>query len=413
MHGDVSPGNILLTTQGHVLLADLAGAADPSAGGPSGSPGEDATRQHFFGSVGYAAPEALRGLSMDGRSDLFSLGCVLYEMLCGSPAFDADDERSVICQVLEQEPTDVRQRAPEVPAELAAVLRRALQRRVDQRFQSAEELRSALCECVRAQSAFRLEERSSSLIQRVLGERLRTREAEMSQVFQRFSVSQFERTDTLPIASGSGAPATATLRTRAAESLSDSAAGVWRSSSVAAPIPPKPARWGFWALLLVALTLAGGYLVQARGHAPGLEAAVPVPAQPASAGPPGAGPEPPLEQVLLAARPHPDPDRGKSPPSGSGPLPVPPSADVPTGVASHSAAVAPAPTPRRPAGERRRPLEVPPNAAASATPEASPPARQPFQWNFPPDPYQGTGPAAAPKPAPDTLEKKPTPAEAP
>jgi serine/threonine protein kinase len=197
VHRDVSPGNILLTVDGHVMLADLT-----APGTASPSPDETPPDTRFFGSLGYAAPEALREEVLDGRADLFSLGCVLYEALSGSPAFDGDDERSMLFQVLEQGPVDLAKRAPLLPGDLVKVVSRALERQAEHRYPSAEAMRTALCQCVAGLSAFSLEEGTAALIRRVLGSHIRAREEAMHLAFQRFSPSQFERTDTLPIGNG-------------------------------------------------------------------------------------------------------------------------------------------------------------------------------------------------------------------
>lgn len=194
IHGDVSPGNILLTLNGHVLLADLAAGGEPS---PTGT--EPGLRRSFFGNLAYTAPEVLNGAAVDGRADLFSLGCVLYEMLAGSPAFEGDDERSLLFQVLNQSPPALAERGPEVPQLLARVVHRALERHADARFASAEEMRQALCGCVSTLSAFALERLSTDLIGKVLGERIRQREEQLRVTFQRFAAAQLECTDTLPI----------------------------------------------------------------------------------------------------------------------------------------------------------------------------------------------------------------------
>lgn len=263
VHGDVSPGNILLTLNGHVLLADLAAAADPS---PS-APAEQRSSKAFFGSLGYAAPEALRGASVDGRADLFSLGCVLYEALCGAPAFEADDERSLLFQVLERGPVQLATRCPELAAELTSVVHRALERKLEQRFASAEEMRRALCACVPALTSFALEQRCTALIGRVLGERIRQREEEMRATYQRFAPSQLERTDTLPIGNGARRRDSTTLRT----SLPDAPptqrdASVSEPGSVTAPAEPKRKRRAFWLLLATIPAAAGSYLAWPQQH---------------------------------------------------------------------------------------------------------------------------------------------------
>jgi len=391
VHGDVSPGNILLTTHGHVLLADLAGALEPSV--PRAVDGADETLPaHFFGSLGYASPEALRGQPLDGRADLFSLGCVLYEMLCGAPAFEADDERSLLYQVLEQQPADLRQRAPEVAPELAAVVQRALERRVQERFQSAAEMSAALRACVRGQSAFRLEQRSAAQIQRALGERLRAREEEMRGVFQRFAASQFERTDTLPIASAAPGRTTTTLRAGVLEPMSESAAGVSHSAGPAAR--PRPGRWGFWAVAFVALSLLAGYVASALRR-PQPQAVAPA-AEPSGVRAPGAA----SEQMQQALRGTPAPGGSAAPGSSEPPRPraAPAEPQPKTLPASVTRESRPEVVPARKHPATSRPSAPPP--APAETPSDA--MQRPFQWNFPDDPYEAKASASASKSAADT-----------
>ena len=85
------------------------------------------------------APEQLQGKGADARSDLFSFGCVLYEMLTGKRAFEGTSAPSVIAAVLEREPAPL-----EVAPPLERVVRRALAKDPEQRFQSARDLKTAL-----------------------------------------------------------------------------------------------------------------------------------------------------------------------------------------------------------------------------------------------------------------------------
>ena len=193
VHRDVSPGNILLSVDGHALLADLAPPEDED------SPGAESSAPRFFGNLAYAAPEALHQQVLDPRADLYSLGCVLYEALAGAPAFEGDDERAVMFQIVERGAPDLATRAPAVPADLASVVQRCLARRRDERFESALELRAALSACCRERPAFSLERETAALIRDVLGARIREREEMMHQAFERFATSALGRTDTLPI----------------------------------------------------------------------------------------------------------------------------------------------------------------------------------------------------------------------
>jgi serine/threonine protein kinase len=241
VHRDVSPGNILLTAQGHVLLSDLAGNADAASSPgarPSGAPPEASSANTpvngFFGSLGYASPEALRQEPLDGRADLFSLGCVLYEALCGAPPFDGEYEHSLVFQVLEQGAPDLRGRAPELPENVIGVVGRAMARAREGRYDSAAALGRALGSCVAGRSAFELEELAAVSIRNALGEKIRAREEAMYRAFERYSRTRAEQTDTLPMADGSlASPSDATLRgapVRSEVVRVGAAAGVQRSS---------------------------------------------------------------------------------------------------------------------------------------------------------------------------------------
>lgn len=192
VHRDVSPGNILLSVEGHALLADLAAPDDEESSGESGPP-------RFYGSLAYAAPEALRQQALDARADLYSLGCVLYEALAGAPAFEGDDERTVMFKILERGAPALSTRAVDIPADVAGVVQRCLERRREDRFESARELHAALSACCAQRAAFSLERETAALIREVLGARIREREEMMHGAFERFAPSALARTDTLPI----------------------------------------------------------------------------------------------------------------------------------------------------------------------------------------------------------------------
>ncbi len=202
VHGDVSPGNLLLTTDGHVLLSDLGAAIERREASRSR---RSAPAGHFFGSLGYAAPEALREQALDARADLFSLGAVLYEALVGEPAFEADSEASLLYQILEGPSPEIRESS--IPQAVRAVVQRALRREVDERFESARAMGAALAACLAEHSAFALERRTADAIEEALGARLRRRERYLHESFQRHApASGF--TETLPVrpALGSATP---------------------------------------------------------------------------------------------------------------------------------------------------------------------------------------------------------------
>jgi Tol biopolymer transport system component/predicted Ser/Thr protein kinase len=137
-HRDLKPANILLTKAG-VKLLDFGLAKQSSPLKET-----DATRAlteqgQIAGTLQYMSPEQLQGKDADARSDLFSFGCVLYEMLSGRRAFEGQSAASVIGAILEREPVPI-----DVSPPLDRVVRRCLAKDPDQRFQNALDLKTAL-----------------------------------------------------------------------------------------------------------------------------------------------------------------------------------------------------------------------------------------------------------------------------
>jgi len=139
IHRDIKPENILFIAD-HAVVADFGIARAISAGGwdewklagPAGTPT-------------YMSPEQARGGSrVDGRSDIYSLGCVLYEMLTGEPPFRGSTPEEVVVQHLEVEPLPVQTRRPTLTPELQAVVGRALAKHPADRYQTAQQMADAL-----------------------------------------------------------------------------------------------------------------------------------------------------------------------------------------------------------------------------------------------------------------------------
>ena len=143
VHRDLKPENIFLTRDRRVKILDF-GIAKLNAGfgatdGPTFTPA--ATEPGMvLGTVGYMSPEQVRGESVDHRSDLFSFGTILYEILSGQRAFKRNSGIETLSAILKEEPPDVSQLNPAVPPPLERLVRRCLEKERDQRFQSARDL---------------------------------------------------------------------------------------------------------------------------------------------------------------------------------------------------------------------------------------------------------------------------------
>ena len=141
VHRDIKPENILLH-EGHAIVADFGVGKALVAAGP-----EHATMTQagmMVGTPAYLSPEQAAGDTLDGRSDLFALGCVLHEMLTGEPAFSGPTLQAVIAKRFMHSPPPVTDARPEVPPALAQVTRRLLEREPAARFATGAEVASAL-----------------------------------------------------------------------------------------------------------------------------------------------------------------------------------------------------------------------------------------------------------------------------
>lgn len=137
VHRDVKPANILLSGDGRVLVADF-GIAKAAEGADLTSDGS------MVGTAKYLAPEQVEGKPVDGRTDLYALGVVLYEALTGKAPFVADTDTATVLARLQHDPVPPRQIRPEIPATVEAVVLRSMARRPQDRYPDAAALRSAL-----------------------------------------------------------------------------------------------------------------------------------------------------------------------------------------------------------------------------------------------------------------------------
>ncbi len=137
IHRDLKPSNILLDDEGNAYLADFGLAK--VLGGSS----QLTTTGSIIGTPAYMSPEQLRGDPINHRSDIYSLGVILYHMVVGRPPFEALTTFSLIYQHVEKEPPPPRAFNPAISPAVESVILRALQKSADERFESAEQMAAA------------------------------------------------------------------------------------------------------------------------------------------------------------------------------------------------------------------------------------------------------------------------------
>jgi serine/threonine protein kinase len=131
IHRDIKPANIMLLDSGIVKITDFGIALLPRG---------SRTMSGVFGSPKYISPEQVVGKEADGRSDVFALGAVLYELLTGSPAFTASDLDAVLCQVINELPAPPSVRNRNIGVGFDRIVAKAMAKNPDDRYASAEEM---------------------------------------------------------------------------------------------------------------------------------------------------------------------------------------------------------------------------------------------------------------------------------
>ncbi len=146
VHRDVKPGNVMITPQGTVKVMDfgIARAVSDSAATMTSTAA-------VIGTAQYLSPEQARGESVDARSDVYSLGCMLYELVTGAPPFTGDSPVSVAYQHVREDPRLPSSINPAIPAELDAIVLKAMSKNPANRYQSAADMRNDLLRALAGQ----------------------------------------------------------------------------------------------------------------------------------------------------------------------------------------------------------------------------------------------------------------------
>jgi non-specific serine/threonine protein kinase len=150
IHRDLKPGNVFVTKDGHVKILDFGiakllrpeGKADPYARTVDATPSTDSGA--VLGTMGYISPEQLRGQAADARSDIFSFGCVLYEMLSGRSPFLKGTGAETVSAILNEDPRPLSGSGREIAPALQEIVNRCLEKRPEDRFDSAHDVALAL-----------------------------------------------------------------------------------------------------------------------------------------------------------------------------------------------------------------------------------------------------------------------------
>src|SRR4051812_22810095 len=149
VHRDLKPENVFVLKGGRVKILDfgLAKLIEPSASSGSGNSatmpsGTDPGT--VLGTAGYMSPEQVRGLATDARSDIFSFGAILYEMLAGHRAFKGDSSADIGSAILKEDPPEITRANPHVSPALDRIVQHCLEKDAAERFQSAKDLAFAL-----------------------------------------------------------------------------------------------------------------------------------------------------------------------------------------------------------------------------------------------------------------------------
>ncbi|MCB9420403.1 MAG: SUMF1/EgtB/PvdO family nonheme iron enzyme [Ardenticatenaceae bacterium] len=170
IHRDLKPGNVLVRPDGTPVLVDLGIAV--MSGGPKLT-----QTGGIVGTPQYMSPEQVRGQLLDGRSDLYSLGIILYEMLAGTRPFEAEESIAVMHQQAYEEPPPLRALRPDLSPQTLTIVETCLQKDPDKRFQRAEAVVTAIDQALRAEGNYGPNPRATQVLTSMADSELLSRRA--------------------------------------------------------------------------------------------------------------------------------------------------------------------------------------------------------------------------------------------